>query len=85
MNQRMRIIGDLLSEFESVERIKQGFELTKQINELMEYDYFVFGAREVRILEGGRGEPSNFPIAIIYIRHKDNFEIQKISLDESEK
>ncbi|OIA98719.1 hypothetical protein AK95_16290 [Paenibacillus sp. LC231] len=83
--QYIQDLGDLLSEFESGERIKHGFELTKQINKLMDYDYFVFGAREVRILEGGRGDPGNFPIAIIYIRHKDNLEIQKISLDGSEK
>ncbi|WP_149093866.1 HNH endonuclease signature motif containing protein [Paenibacillus terrae] len=80
--QYIQDLGDLLSEFESGERVKHSYELTRQINELKKHDYYVFGAREVRILEGGRGEPINFPIAIINTRHKDSSEILKINLDK---
>ncbi|GIO83256.1 hypothetical protein J25TS5_01880 [Paenibacillus faecis] len=83
--QYIQDLGDLFNEFEAGERVRQSYELTKQIIELKDNNYFVFGAREVRIREGGRGEPTNFPIAIIYIRHKNNTEILKISIDESEK
>ncbi|MHA0858500.1 HNH endonuclease [Paenibacillus sp. CMAA1364] len=78
-------LGGLLGEFESGERVTYGYELTKSINQLLDNNYLVFGARELRILEGGKSKPSNWPIAIVYIRHKDNIEIQKVDLAESEK
>jgi hypothetical protein len=70
--QYLHDFGDLLSDFESGERVRFGFEITKMIKELLDHEYYVFGAREVRVLEGGRGTPSSFPIAIVYVRHKGN-------------
>lgn len=74
--------GELLSEFESGERVRYGFDITNLINQLLDHNYFVFGAREIRIAEGGRGAPSNFPIAIVYIRHKNNTDIEKVNMTE---
>ncbi|MCP1310809.1 hypothetical protein, partial [Paenibacillus tyrfis] len=53
--------GDLLSDFESGERVRFGFEITKMIKELLDNDYYVFGAREIRVLEGGKGLHQIFP------------------------
>lgn len=74
--QYLHDLGDLLSDFESGERVKFGFEITKMIKELLNNDYYVFGAREVRVLEGGKGGPSSFPIAIVYVKYKDNLMMQ---------
>ncbi len=40
--------------------------------ELEEAGFFVFGAREIQVLEGGEGEPSNWPVAIIQVLRKSN-------------
>lgn len=52
--QYLHDFGDLLSDFESGERVRYGFEITKMIKELLDHEYYVFGAREVRVLEGER-------------------------------
>ncbi|WP_155985967.1 hypothetical protein [Paenibacillus gorillae] len=58
------------------------FELTKMIKKLLENEYYVFGAREVRLLNGGKGAAINFPIAIVYVKHKDNLKKQSAVKEE---
>ncbi|KIL34238.1 hypothetical protein SD71_21630 [Cohnella kolymensis] len=83
--QSIQDFADLFSDLGSGEWVRYGYEFTKTINELAEHDYLVFGAREIRILEGGKGTPSNWPIAIIHISHKDNKDIEKVGESDSEK
>lgn len=55
--------------------VQWGFKLTEMITELEETGSWVFGARELRILEGGVGEPVNFPVVILRVLRKTNQEI----------
>lgn len=82
--QYLNDLGDLLSDFESGERVRFSFEITKMINELLDNDHYVFGAREIRVLEGGSGAPSSFPIAIVYVKHKNNILSQNADKADSE-
>jgi hypothetical protein len=82
--QYLHDFGDLLSDFESSERVRFGFEITKMIKELLDNDYYVFGAREVRVLERGKGTHSSFPIAIVYVKHKDNLLIESADKEDLE-
>ncbi len=78
--------GDLIDELESSDRVQIAFSLTKSLQELEESGFFVFGGREVRILEGGiQPEPSNWPIAILRILRKENQEIMKVNFEETDK
>lgn len=77
--------GDLLSDIESGEKVRFGFEITKMIKKLLDNNYYVFGAREVRVLEGGKGAPSSFHIAIVYVKHKDNIMMQSVDKADFEK
>jgi hypothetical protein len=63
--------------------VQTGFELTKMITELEEAGFFVFGARELRILEGGVGEPVTFPVTIFRVLRQANPEIIPASVDKS--
>jgi hypothetical protein len=83
--QYIQDLGYLLDDFESGERVRHGFEISNLIRELSDHNYYVFGTREIRIVEGGKGAPSNFPIAIIYLKQKDNKTILKFDLAELEK
>ncbi|WCF08320.1 HNH endonuclease [Paenibacillus thiaminolyticus] len=80
--QYLHDFGDLLSDFGSGEKVRFGFEITRMIKELLDNDYYVFGAREARVLEGGKAAPSSFPIAIVYVKHKNNILVQ--SADKSD-
>jgi len=61
--------------------VQTGFELTGMITELEEAGFFVFGAREIQLLDGGVGEPANFPVAIFRVLRKTNPEIRSVSID----
>ncbi|MFS0726347.1 HNH endonuclease signature motif containing protein [Paenibacillus sp. 1P07SE] len=80
--QTVQDYGEILSEFESGERVRIGYELTKMINELAERDYLVFGFKEMRIIEGGNSDSENWPVAIINIKHQSSSEIIKINLQD---
>jgi hypothetical protein len=51
--------------------------------QLEESGFFVFGGREVRILEGGNPpEPANWPIAILRVLRKENQAIIKMNFED---
>jgi hypothetical protein len=78
--------GDLSADLETSDRVQTAFSLTESLQKLEESGFFVFGGREVRLLEGGiQPEPSNWPIAILKVLRKDNQEIIKVNFDEIEK
>ena len=64
---------DLIDEAEPSERVSSSYHLTQLIKEVEEKGFFVFGGREIQLLEGGIQEvPSNWPIAIVHVLRNDN-------------
>lgn len=57
--------GDLSSDMEAGERVSAKYRLTNLLKELEDSGFWVFGATEVRRMEGGIAAPSSFPIAIL--------------------
>lgn len=81
--QTIRDIGDIGSELEPKDRIGMAFDLTGSLKRMEDMGFWVFGGREIQILEGGSGSPSNFPVAFIQVLRKDNEAIIMIN-QESE-
>ena len=51
---------------EPSERVQSAYHLTEMIKDVEEKGFFVFGARELQLLEGGIDDvPSNWPVAIV--------------------
>jgi len=65
--------GDLQPE--PSERVEIAVGMTGTLAELESAGYFVFVGRENRILEGGKGIPQTWPIAIVHVLKKDNKKI----------
>lgn len=72
-------IGDFIdvgSDFDPSFRVRLSFEIGELLKELEKSGFFVFGAIEVQILEGGEIEQSsNFPVAHIRVVRQTNEEI----------
>lgn len=64
--------GDLSGDLEAGKRVRVSFEINERIEELHRAGLWVFGGREVRVMEGGIGSPSPFPVAILRIRRSDS-------------
>lgn len=68
--------GDIIDEVEPSARVRVAYELTQLLHNLENKGFFVFGGREVQLLEGGiMNEPMNWPIAIIQVLRKENRKI----------
>ena len=64
---------DLGDDLEPMDRVKAAFALTRSLEELERAGFFVFGGREVQLLEGGiETEPSDWPVAILRVVRKEN-------------
>lgn len=72
-------------ELEPADQVHVSLEISEKIDELEKEGFWVFGGREVRLLEGGEKPPTSFPCAIIQIMRKDNSAIIKFKLDEETK
>jgi hypothetical protein len=78
--------GDFSDELEAGGRVQTTYDLTEALKELEEAGFFVFGGREVQLLEGGaQSSPSNWPIAILRILRKGNKEVIRFDLSENSK
>lgn len=60
---------------EAGEIVSASFSLTERIQEMERLGFWVFGAREQQILEGGVGPSSNWTMAIVRVVRNDNDEI----------
>ncbi len=81
--QTARDWGELGDDMESSDRVSAAYNLSRSIEELEQAGFFVFGGREVQLLEGGvQATPSNWPIAILHVLHKDNDSIISINLND---
>jgi hypothetical protein len=66
----------LLPDFEAGQRVRLSFQLTRSIEDLGEQGFWVFGARETQLIEGGvSNTPSDFPVAHLRVVRKTNPEI----------
>jgi len=75
--------GELSADLETSDRVQTAYSITELLQELEEAGFFVFGGREVRLLEGGiQPETSNWPIAILRVLRKDNRAIIHVNLDK---
>jgi hypothetical protein len=84
--QTVRDWGDIGDDLEPTDRVSTAYELTQTLQELEEAEFFVFGGREVQLMEGGiQTEPSNWPISIFKVLRKENKEIIHVNLDELRK
>jgi hypothetical protein len=78
--------GDLSADLEVGDLTQAAYNLTKLLQILEESGFFVFGAKEVQILEGGcELGPSNWPVAILKILRKGNCQIIKFDFNNIEK
>jgi len=59
-------------------RIQLEFNLTEAVKGIEEAGFFVFGAREMRRLEGGIGDPSPFLVSMIEVLRQTNPDIVSI-------
>lgn len=74
--------GDLGDDLEPMDRTKAAFDLTGSLEELESAGFFVFGGRELQLIEGGiETEPSDWPIAILRVLRKDNDVIIQLNLE----
>ena len=75
--------GEISSDLETGDRIQTGYNLTESLQELEKVGFFVFGGREVQILEGGiQASPTNWPIAILRVLRNENQDIIVVDLEE---
>lgn len=75
--------GDLCEDLEAGGRVQIAYELSRSLQAVEEAGFFVFGGREVQLIEGGALEtPSNWPIAIMRVLRKDNPSIIHVNLEE---
>lgn len=80
--QTLRDLADLGDDLEPSDRVSAAFDLTGSLEQLEKEGFFVFGGREVQLLEGGiETEPSDWPIAIVQVLRKDNDAIIHVNLD----
>jgi hypothetical protein len=62
--------------------VEASFGLTKSLEELDRAGFFVFGGREIQLIEGGSEEPSDWPVAILSVLRKDNGAIMNVNPTE---
>jgi hypothetical protein len=61
------------------EHVKASFGLSERLRELENAGFWVFGARETRRIEGGVGQPSPWPIAILRVVRSDGADITRLA------
>lgn len=71
--QNLQDLGLLGDDLEPRDRVQAAFDLTLSLEELEHVGFFVFGGREVQLLEGGiMTKPLDFPVVILRVVRKDN-------------
>jgi hypothetical protein len=76
--QSIRDWCDLGIEADPSYRVQLEFELTQTVKDIEGAGFFVFGAREIRRLEGGVGDPAPFPVSVIQVIRQTNPDIVSI-------
>ena len=66
---------------ESGLRVRTGFQLTQSIRELENAGFWLFGGREIQVIEGGKGAQDSWPVAILRVLRKTNREILTVPIN----
>ena len=74
--------GEMYDQLEPSHKVQAAFNLTCSLKELEEAGFFVFGGREVRVIEGGYEGPSNWPIVTLRVLRKSNDAIIQMGSDD---
>ncbi len=82
--QNTQEIGDFGLDLDSSDKVRISYDLSKEIQELENRGFWVFGGREIRKLESN-GEISDWPMAIIRIYRNTNPEIIKVNTQSLKK
>lgn len=78
--------ADICDILDFSDRVSRAYDITLALNELEEAGFFVFGGREVQLIEGGIAtEPADCPIVILYVLRKDNKAIINVSFSNMKK
>jgi hypothetical protein len=72
---------DINSELDVKDHIRFGFDLNQVLKDLEKLGFYVFGAKEIQIIEGGVGEPSPWPVVYIRVLRKTNPDIITVTND----
>ena len=59
--------GDIGSDLGPADRVRESFRITQSLIELGQAGFAVIGGNDVRVLEGGIGKPTSFPVVIIKV------------------
>lgn len=59
--------GELFDDLEPQQRVEAAFSLSAGLRELEQAGFWIFGGREVQIMEGGFGGPSSWPVAVLRV------------------
>jgi len=81
--QTVRDWGDVGTDAEPSDRVRLAYELSNLLNDLEELGLLVFGGREIQVLEGGLGEPTNWTTSILRVARKDSQAIKTIDDEET--
>jgi hypothetical protein len=79
--QEVRDWAELYDDLEPIDHVRIATAVSKSVRALEESGFLIFGAREIRCLEGGIGAPSPWPIVILRVLRADNAEIWKVEFD----
>jgi hypothetical protein len=82
--QECRDLVDLWSGFEAIERVRTSFKMGAFLKDLEKAGFWVFGWKEIQRIEGGVGQPSDFPVAILRVLRSNNPEIITLDLKSDE-
>lgn len=80
--QELQDWADLSGDLEAGERVRAVFKVNTILQELEDAGFWVFGAREVQRLEGGKGGPLAWPVSSIRIVRASNPGIIKLDLQQ---
>lgn len=80
--QIVRDWGDLGLDLDPHDKVRIGFDLTKTLRELEDAGFYVFGCKEVQLLEGGIEPPRSWHLTTLQVLRKTNESIIGINLNE---
>ena len=94
-NEEVELVGDffqtlfdwteIAESIEPSERVKVIYNLGKSLKMIEKAGFFLFGGKEYFILEGGIGNPEDFPVAILRIIRQENKDVFTLNKDTYKK
>lgn len=76
---------DVSSDLEAIERIRATQSIHEQIAQLESSGFWVFAAREIQRLEGGRSGPSAWPVVHVAVQRSSSPDIRAVPMETAKK